>query len=64
MRRSRPAISGPGAYMVGRSGGRKNLFDDEDEWPWWLKAIIITMVVTLIVAVALAIGLAFGWWGS
>jgi len=50
--------------MVGRSGGRKNLFDDEDEWPWWLKAIIITMVVTLIVAVALAIGLAFGWWGS
>lgn len=40
------------------------MFDDEDDWPWWLKAILGTMLVTLIVAVALAIGLAFGWWGS
>ena len=40
------------------------MFDDEDEWPWWLKAIIATMVVTLIAAVALALGLAFSWWGS
>jgi len=40
------------------------MFDDDDEWPWWLKAIAITLVVTLIAAVALAIGLAFGWWGQ
>ena len=39
------------------------MFDD-DEWPWWLKGIALTLVVTLITAVALAIGLAFGWWGQ